>query len=413
MSKLIIIGGGAAGMMAAALAGAGGIEVILLEKNEKLGKKVYITGKGRCNLTNDCDVRDFFKNIISNEKFMYSSLYGFTPQDTISFFENAGMKTKTERGNRVFPVSDHSSDVNKYLEKAIRAGGAKICLNTKVSEILTSEGAFCGVRLENGDIIEGDYCFIATGGLSYPSTGSDGDGYRFARSCGHKVTRLLPSLVSVKVREEWVKAVEGLSLKNVVLSAFSGGKCIYSDLGEMLFTHNGISGPLVLTLSAMLADTISSGNKVEMKIDLKPGLDNEQLDTRILKDFNENINKRLANSLGKLLPSSLIPVVIRLSGIQADKQVNLVTKEERAALVKTIKELTLNVERLGGYDEAVITKGGVDVKQVNPSTMESRLISGLFFIGEVLDVDALTGGFNLQIAWSTAHAAAEAVISRG
>ena len=397
-------------MMAAAAASAGGADVILLEKNEKLGKKVYITGKGRCNLTNDCDVRDFFKNIVSNEKFMYSSLYGFTPQDTVDFFENAGLKTKVERGNRVFPVSDHSSDVNKYLEKSIKAGGAQIRLGAKVAELMAGSGVFKGVRLADGEEIHGDYCFVATGGLSYPSTGSDGDGYRFAKNLGHKVTRLLPSLVSVKVSEEWVKSVEGLSLKNVVLSAYTSGKCIYSDLGEMLFTHNGVSGPLVLTLSSMLADTIASGNKVELKIDLKPGLDKEQLDTRILKDFNENINKRFSNSLGKLLPASLIPVIVELSGIPADKQVNAVTKEERAGLIKTIKELSLCVTRLGGYDEAVITKGGVDVKQISPSTMESKLVKGLFFIGEVLDVDALTGGFNLQIAWSTAQAAAKAVL---
>ncbi len=397
-------------MMAAATAGAGGVETVLIEKNEKLGKKVYITGKGRCNLSNDCDVRDFMKNVVSNGKFLYSAMYGFTPQATVDYFEAIGLRTKVERGNRVFPVSDHSSDVNKYLEKAIRAAGVKIMLNTAVKEIVTENGAFKGAELSNGEFISGDACFVATGGLSYPSTGSDGDGYWFAKALGHKVTRLLPSLVSVKVIEDWVKQVEGLSLKNVVLSAHSNGKCLYSDLGEMLFTHNGISGPLVLTLSSMLADTISSGNKVDLLIDLKPGLEPARLDERLLKDFAENINKQFANSLGKLLPSSLIPVIVSLSGIPSDKPVNLVTKEERGALASLIKALPLTVLRLGGYDEAVITKGGVDVKQINPATMESRLVSGLYFIGEVLDVDAFTGGFNLQIAWSTAHAAAEAVI---
>ena len=410
MGRLIVIGGGAAGMMAAAVAAAGGVETVLIEKNEKLGKKVYITGKGRCNLTNDCDVRDFLKNVVSNEKFLYSALYGFSPQMTIDYFESIGLKTKIERGNRVFPVSDHSSDVNKYLEKAIKWSGAKIMLNTAVKEIVAEDGAVRGVKLSTGEFLQGDAVFVATGGLSYPSTGSDGDGYRFAKEFGHKVTRLLPSLVSVKTKEEWVRQVEGLSLKNVVLSAYSNGKCLYSDLGEMLFTHNGISGPLVLTLSSMLADTISSGNKVDLQIDLKPGLDPAQLDERLLKDFNENINRQFANSLGKLLPSSLIPVIVSLSGIPADKQVNLITKEERSAFAALIKALPLSVLRLGGYDEAVITKGGVDVKQINPSTMESKLIGGLYFIGEVLDVDAFTGGFNLQIAWSTAHAAAEAVI---
>ncbi len=412
MSKLIIVGGGAAGMMAAATAAAGGVEVLLLEKNEKLGKKVYITGKGRCNLTNDCEVSDFFRNIASNGKFMYSSLYGFTPADTMQFFEKAGMPVKVERGNRVFPVSDHSSDVNKYLEKSISSAGGQIRLNTAVSEIITVGSVFKGVMLRSGEEIYADNCFIATGGLSYPSTGSDGDGFRFAKAVGHKVTRLLPSLVSVKVCESWVKSVEGLSLKNVVLSAHCGNKCLYSDLGEMLFTHDGISGPLVLTLSSILADTIASGNKVDLKIDLKPGLDTEQLDARVLKDFSENINKVFSNSLGKLLPSSLIPVIVTASSIDPSKKVNDITKEERVRLVKLIKELPLTVLRLGGYDEAVITKGGVDVKQINPTTMESKLVKGLYFIGEVLDVDAFTGGFNLQIAWSTAVAAARAVIEK-
>ena len=283
-------------------------------------------------------------------------------------------------------------------------------LNTAVKEIVAEDGAVRGVKLSTGEFLQGDAVFVATGGLSYPSTGSDGDGYRFAKEFGHKVTRLLPSLVSVKTKEEWVRQVEGLSLKNVVLSAYSNGKCLYSDLGEMLFTHNGISGPLVLTLSSMLADTISSGNKVDLEIDLKPGLEPAQLDERLLKDFGENINKQFANSLGKLLPSSLIPVIVSLSGIPGDKAVNLVTKEERSKLAALIKALPLSVLRLGGYDEAVITKGGVDVKQINPTTMESKLVSGIYFIGEVLDVDAFTGGFNLQIVWSTAHAAAEAVI---
>lgn len=409
MSRLIIIGAGAAGMMAAAVAASEGVEVVLIEKNEKLGKKVYITGKGRCNLTNNCDTREFFGNIASNSKFMYSSVYGFTPQDTIEFFENAGMPTKTERGNRVFPQSDHSSDVNRTLEKLIRAGGAKILLNTEVSEVLVDDGCFKGVLLKDGTTITGDYCFVATGGLSYPSTGSTGDGYRFAKSTGHKVTRLLPSLVSVKTAETWVKEVEGLSLKNIVLSARSGAKCLSSELGELVFTHNGISGPLVLTLSSVLADRIASGEKINLEIDLKPALTQEQLDARILKDFGEFINRQFANALGKLLPASLIPVVVNLSGIPADKQVNSITVKERSGLVKLIKALPLTVTRLGGYDEAVITKGGVDIRQINPSTMESKLVKGLYFIGEVLDVDAFTGGYNLQIAWSTAYAAAKSI----
>lgn len=411
MSELIVIGGGAAGMMAAATAAHNGVSVTLIEKNEKLGKKVYITGKGRCNLTNACDTSEFFGNIVSNQKFMYSAIYGFTPYDTIDFFESIGLKTKIERGNRVFPVSDHSSDVTKFLEQDMRRSGVKVLLNTSVRELNIKDGRFESVILEDGRELKADYCFVATGGLSYPSTGSTGDGYRFAKDAGHKVTRLLPSLVSVKTNENWVSEVEGLSLKNVVLSAYTGDKCLYSDMGEMLFTRNGISGPLVLTLSANLADTIASGNKVSLNIDLKPALDYDMLDVRVLKDFEENINRQFANSLNKLLPQSLIPVIVRLSGIKADKAVNSVTKEERERLVHLIKSLPLTVHRLGGYDEAVITKGGVDVKMVNPSTMESKIVKGLYFIGEVLDVDAYTGGFNLQIAWSTAHAAATSINS--
>lgn len=411
MSELIVIGGGAAGMMAAATAAHNGVSVTLIEKNEKLGKKVYITGKGRCNLTNACDTSEFFGNIVSNQKFMYSAIYGFTPYDTIDFFESIGLKTKIERGNRVFPVSDHSSDVTKFLEQDMRRSGVNVLLNTSVRELNIKDGRFESVILEDGRELKADYCFVATGGLSYPSTGSTGDGYRFAKDAGHKVTRLLPSLVSVKTNENWVSEVEGLSLKNVVLSAYTGDKCLYSDMGEMLFTRNGISGPLVLTLSANLADTIASGNKVSLNIDLKPALDYDMLDVRVLKDFEENINRQFANSLNKLLPQSLIPVIVRLSGIKADKAVNSVTKEERERLVHLIKSLPLTVLRLGGYDEAVITKGGVDVKMVNPSTMESKIVKGLYFIGEVLDVDAYTGGFNLQIAWSTAHAAATSINS--
>ena len=411
MAELIIIGGGAAGMLAAAIAAREGIKVTLIEKNEKLGKKVYITGKGRCNMTNACDTSEFFQNIVTNSKFMFSSIYGFTPYDVIDYFNSIGLATKVERGNRVFPTSDHSSDVNKYLEQEIRKAGAKILFNKCVKEITLQDGRFESVTLDDGTKLSADYCFVATGGLSYPSTGSTGDGYRFAKEAGHKVTRLLPSLVSVKTNESWVSEVEGLSLKNVVLSAYSNGKCLYSDMGEMLFTRNGISGPLVLTLSSNLADTIASGNKVSLNIDLKPALNYDMLDARVLKDFEENINRQFANSLGKLLPQSIIPVIVRLSGIRPDKPVNSVTKEEREKLVHIIKELPLTVLRLGGYDEAVITKGGVDVKQVNPSTMESKLVKGLYFIGEVLDVDAYTGGFNLQIAWSTAHAAATSLLN--
>lgn len=409
MAKVIIIGGGAAGMMAAAVASDKGHEVCLIEKNDKTGKKVYITGKGRCNITNSCDPQTFLKNVVSNSKFLYSAVYGFGPSETMEYFENIGLKLKVERGNRVFPVSEHASDVNKFLTKRITENGAEIRLNTAADAILTDENGFKAVRLANGEIIEADCCFVATGGLSYPSTGSTGDGYKFARSLGHKVTRLLPSLVSIKVNEGFVKRIEGLSLKNVVLSAFVNNRLKSSEMGEMLFTHNGISGPLVLSLSSLLADAVSQGETITLKIDLKPALDEKQLDQRILKDFQGALNKKFVNSLSGLLPSSLIPVIVELSGISPDKPVNEITRNERETLVKLLKALQLNVCGLGGFDEAVITKGGVNIHEINPSTMESKLVKGLYFIGEVLDLDAYTGGFNLQIAWSTAYAAADSI----
>lgn len=410
MAETIIVGGGAAGMMAASVLADNGCSVTLIEKNEKLGKKLYITGKGRCNLTNACETADFFKNVVSNPKFMYSSLYGFDPFAVMDYFESKGLHVKTERGNRVFPVSDKSSDVIRALSNNLSNKNVRVLLNREVREIITEEGCFAGVRLNNGEQISGSNCIIATGGLSYPSTGSTGDGYRFAKAMGHKVTRLLPSLVSIKTKETFVKELEGLSLKNVVLSARSGSKVISSDLGEMLFTHNGISGPLVLSLSAQIADRISSGEQIMLDIDLKPGLSDKQLDDRILKDFSENLNKKFANSLSKLLPSTIIPVVVRLCGIDPDKQVNAVTQKEREKLVHIIKSFPLEVKALGGYDEAVVTKGGISVKEIDPSSMRSKLASGIYFAGEVIDLDAYTGGFNLQIAWSTAYAAAMDII---
>lgn len=410
MSETIIIGGGAAGMMAASVLADNGCFVTLIEKNEKLGKKLYITGKGRCNLTNACETSDFFKNVVSNPKFMYSSLYGFDPYAVMNYFESKGLHIKTERGNRVFPESDKSSDVIRALANNLSNKGVRVLLNREVQEILTENGSFRGVKLTGGEIISGDNCLIATGGLSYPSTGSTGDGYRFAKAMGHKVTRLRPSLVSIKTKETFVKELEGLSLRNIVLSARSGSKVIYSDLGEMLFTHNGISGPLVLSLSAQIADRISSGEQIGLEIDMKPGLSAKQLDERILKDFSENLNKKFANSLSKLLPSTVIPIVVRLCEIAPDKQVNAVTQKERERLVQIIKSFPLEVKALGGYDEAVVTKGGISVKEIDPSSMRSKLISGIYFVGEVLDVDAYTGGFNLQIAWSTAYAAAMDII---
>ena len=407
MKSLIVIGGGAAGMMGALCAAMNGTSVTLIEKNEKLGKKLYITGKGRCNLTNACETSEFFKNVVTNPKFLYSSVYGFDAASVMDFFEKLGLKLKIERGNRVFPDSDKSSDVIKALEKGLREHGVKILLNTAVKSI-KADRTFESVVLDDASSTEltADGCFIATGGLSYPSTGSTGDGYRLGSSTGHRVTETFPSLVGLKTAEDYPMRMEGLSLKNVVLSACFNGKTIYKEMGELLFTHNGVSGPLVLTLSALFTSQLRSG-KTKLFIDLKPALDEKTLDDRILKDFSEIPNKVFANSLNKLLPSSMIPVIVELSGIDPEKRVNSINKQERRKLLEIIKAFPLTVNDTGGYNEAVITKGGIDVKQVDPATMESKLIKGLYFIGEVLDVDALTGGFNLQIAWSTAHAAAE------
>lgn len=405
MKTVIVIGGGAAGMMAAWAAAEEGGRVLLLEKNEKLGKKIYITGKGRCNLTNYCDSEEFFSNVISNRKFLYSAYYGFDTYRTVDAFNSFGLETKVERGNRVFPVSDHASDVTASLKRALDRAGVTIRLNADVDEIICNDSAFKGVKLVNNEVIEGDACIMATGGLSYPSTGSDGDGFAFAKKLGHKVTRLIPSLVGLKVKEDFVKNLEGLSLRNVVLTMQSQGKQHYSAMGEMLFTHDGISGPLVLTLSSLCGDILSSGNECRFSIDLKPALDFDALDKRILSDFEANINKKFQNALDKLLPSKIIPVVIAVSGINPEKKVNEITREERERLVRLLKGFELSLARMGGYNEAVITKGGVDVRQINPSTMESKLVSGLYFAGEVIDVDALTGGYNLQIAWSTGYAA--------
>ena len=416
MKTLVIIGGGAAGMAAAAFAGELGVRTVLLEKNEKLGKKLYITGKGRCNLTNECDNDTFFKNVVTNPKFLYSSISRFGPYAAMEWFEGCGLKLKTERGNRVFPESDKSSDVIKALENKLRASGTQVRLKTTVDGLIFEDveedgkklSKIKGVRLAGGETVAADYCLIATGGLSYPSTGSTGDGYLFAQDAGHKVTETCPSLVAVNTVEKFVKRLEGLSLKNVTLSAYDGDKRLYRELGEMLFTAAGVSGPLVLTLSALYTKKLCSG-KLRLLIDLKPGLEIDKLDERILRDFNESPNKVFANSLGKLLPASLIPVIVEMSGIGKERRVNSVTKEERLRLAGLIKAFPLTSKGLAGYNEAVITKGGVDVKQIDPKTMQSKLVRGLYFAGEVLDVDALTGGFNLQIAWATARSAIKGI----
>lgn len=408
MSKVVVVGGGAAGMMAAYQASENGHKVILVDKNEKLGKKIYITGKGRCNLTNAGELEEIFNNIMTNRKFLYSALYSFTNDDVINFFENNGMKTKIERGNRVFPVSDHSSDVISTVAKALRKNKVDIRLFTPVKDLIITNDKACGVLLENGEKIVCDSVIIATGGLSYPSTGSTGDGYRIAKDSGHTINKCEPSLVPMNIKEEWVKELQGLSLRNVNVRIINGKKKLYNELGEMLFTHFGVSGPLILSASAMINRKYFDEN-LKIIIDLKPALDVEQLNKRILRDFEEELNKQFKNSLNKLLPSKLVPVVINLSGIDPDKQVNTITKEERQKLAYLLKNLEISFNGFRGWNEAIITKGGISVKDINPSTMESKIVSNLYFCGEVLDLDALTGGYNLQIAWSTGYLAGDSV----
>mgnify|MGYP004550351613 FL=1 len=400
MKKVIVIGGGAAGMMAACMAAVEGAHVTLLEKNEKTGKKIYITGKGRCNLTNACQREEFLENVITNPKFLYSAFAQLDNQAVMNFFEKAGCRLKTERGDRVFPVSDHSSDVIAALNGELKKNRVQVMLHTEVSELLLEEGSIKGVLLSDGKKLHADAVIIATGGRSYESTGSTGDGYRFAKQAGHTIKDLRPSLVPFVVKEEWCKKLQGLSLKNVAVTLKKEKKKIYEGFGEMLFTHFGVSGPLILSASSFYTAKYN-GQEALLTIDLKPAMDREQLDKRILRDFEENAGKQFKNALDKLLPAKLIPVMVELSGIDPHKKTNEVTKKERSRLLELFKELKLTVNGCRGYGEAIITGGGVNVKEIDPKTMGSRLVNGLYFAGEVMDVDALTGGFNLQIAWST------------
>lgn len=404
MGKILVIGGGAAGMMAAVFAARNGQKVCLFEKNEKLGKKLFITGKGRCNLTNACDMEELLDAVVTNRKFLYSSFYGFTNEETMEFFEELGLKMKTERGNRVFPVSDHSSDVIKVLQDELRKLNVKLCLKTEVARVEEKDGHFFGVRLKDGTTVQGDACIIATGGNSYQTTGSTGDGYRFARELGHTVTEIAPALVPLEIRERYGKDLQGLSLRNVEAAVLDGKKELYRDFGEMLFTHYGVSGPLILSSSSYIGKRLRE-RPLKLVIDLKPALSFEQLDARILRDFEENKNRQFKNSLGKLFPSKLIPVMISLSGICPDKKVNEISKEERQRFATLIKGFTMTITKTRDFNEAIITQGGVSVKEINPATMESKKVKGVYFAGEVLDLDAVTGGFNLQIAWSTGNAA--------
>ncbi|MGF7144021.1 hypothetical protein HNQ56_002451 [Anaerotaenia torta] len=408
MSKIYVIGGGAAGMLAAIAAARRGHKVILLEKNEKLGKKLYITGKGRCNLTNACDRDTFFDQVVTNPKFLFRAYHTFSNYDAMDFFEQLGLPLKVERGNRVFPVSDKSSDVIAVLKKELERQAVMVRYHSEVTKLLTRDGSFYGLMVKNsGEAFLGDGVIIATGGLSYPVTGSTGDGYRFARELGHTVTPLHPSLVPLHTKEEYVKDLMGLSLKNVEVTVTVGAKQIYRDFGELMFTHFGVSGPVILSASSFLLPYLQNREPVTLSIDLKPALTSEQLDARILRDFEEFKNKQFKNSLDRLLPNKLIDVIIRLCPIDSEKKVNSITKEERLALAELLKHLTFQITRLSDYNQAVITKGGIQVKEVNPSTMESKLVKGVYFAGEVLDLDALTGGYNLQIAWSTAWLAGQ------
>ena len=429
--RVVIVGAGAAGMAAAIAAAETGAEVTLLEKNEKTGKKIYITGKGRCNFTNDCDLEQFFRKVVSNPRFLYSSLYGFTNQQMIDFLEGEGIRTKVERGGRAFPLSDHASDVTKALNGRMKKAGVKLFLNTEVTGLRfadldeplerkgkrierrvsgvkvrevrwsgTSKGPVSAPVAGSEREIAADCVIITTGGLSYPSTGSTGDGYDFALTAGHSIVPCSPSLVPFETQEPVGDELMGLSLKNVEAAVYDGKKEIFREFGEMMFTHFGVTGPIILSASAYSAKRIRK-NPLKLILDLKPALSEQQLDDRILRDFDGEKNREYRNSLSHLFPARLAPVMVRRSGIDPYKKVNEVTREERRKLVQVTKNFELTLTGLRGFNEAIVTQGGVSVKEVDPSTMESKLTPGLYFAGEVLDLDAETGGYNLQIAWST------------
>lgn len=404
MRDTIVIGCGAAGMMAAIAAAAAGKKVCILEKNDRAGRKLFITGKGRCNVTNACDVEKLFENVISNPKFLYSAFYGFDNRAVMELLEEAGCPLKIERGDRVFPRSDHSSDVIAALLFLLKKYHVEIRYQCAVKQLLIRDDRVGGVVTKQGETLEAGQVIVATGGLSYEATGSTGDGFLFAKQAGHTVTGLKPALVPFHIREEWCKKLMGLSLKNVSLLLTDGKREYFNGFGEMLFTHFGISGPLVLTASSYYEKYGLEG-KGMLYLDLKPALTEEQLDRRLLREIEAGRNKQFVNGLGSLFPSRLIPVMVALSGIPPAKRMYEITREERKAFGELIKHIPLHITGTRSFKEAIITQGGVSVKEINPSTMESRKIRGLYFAGEVLDLDALTGGFNLQIAWSTGHLA--------
>ncbi len=398
-------------MLASILLAQRGFEVHVFEQNEKLGKKLFITGKGRCNVTNACEtVEDMLGSVVTNPKFLYSAFYQCTNYQIMDFFESLGVPLKVERGGRVFPRSDHSSDVIRALERRMRELHVHIHLETRVKELLIGQGrdaGVCGIRLSSGTVVEGERVLVATGGRSYPTTGADGSGYLFAKEAGHEVILPVPSLAPLLIREEYVRRLAGLSLRNIRFSIWEEEKCLYEEFGELLFTHHGISGPVVLSASAVVGRRLREG-KAKGRIDLKPALSREQLDARILREFDKSPNKRLKNVAASLYPASLIPVIIQLSGLAPEQPVHTIGREGRRRILELTKAFPMTIEGVAGFREAIITKGGVCVRQIDPSTMGSKLVPGLYFIGEVLDVDALTGGYNLQIAWSTAWAAANA-----
>lgn len=409
MGNVLVIGGGAAGMMAALAAARSGHRVRLYEKNEKLGKKLYITGKGRCNLTNACDTEDLFGNVVHNPKFLYSAFYSFTNLDMMDLMEKSGCPVKTERGGRVFPVSDRASDVTGALAGCLKKAGVDIFLKEEVLDLDIRDGRAAGIRLKKGGRpVEADAVIVATGGLSYPSTGSTGDGYRMAEAAGHRITELSPALVPFETEEPVAAQLQGLSLRNIRAVIHKGNKVLYEEFGEMLFTHYGVSGPVLLSASSYVTKKIREGGLV-LSVDLKPALSEEQLDARILRDFGEVKNRQFKNALAHLLPAKLIPVIVERSGIPPEKKVNEITREERRGIVSQVKDFRLTLKGLRDYKEAIITQGGVCVGEINPSTMESKLVKGLYFAGEVLDVDGVTGGYNLQIAWSTGYLAGMSV----
>lgn len=403
MSKVLVIGGGAAGMMAAYAAGMCGHEVTLLEQNEKLGKKIYITGKGRCNFTNASPLEEIMQAVVSNPKFLYSAFYTFSNDAVMDFFENQGMPYKIERGNRAFPVSDHASDVIRALERAMKEQDVRIRLHTQVRELLIEDDKAAGVLLTDGGKIMADSLILATGGLSYPTTGSTGDGHTMAKNSGHKIVTPRPALVPLTTKEEYILRMQGLSLKNVSLKIKDEKRVIYDAFGEMLFTHFGVSGPLVLSASSVLSRHFP--REYQAYIDLKPALSEEVLNERLLREFSERPNQHIKAVFQQLLPAKMIPVMIELSQISMDKPVNAITKEERRRLVGLFKAFPFTITGTRSFKEAIITQGGVSVKDIDPATMESKRIKDLYLVGELLDLDALTGGYNLQIAWSTGYLA--------